>query len=284
MRFKAVFVVMFFLLVFGGFEVFLSADQDALEHPVFKPMPGSTLREQSSKRQDYSTFKFRIKEGSAVRSVEKSGQFWELRYEFRDAAGKINSSISRAEVIGNYVSAVKEKGGEIHSQGSNYLVFSIPRQGGGTSWVKLTSNAGNYVLSVIDEEALDPVLSFGAEELKLALDAEGRVAVYGINFAVNEAFLQLGAEEVIKEFVKLLQVYPDLKIEIQGHTDNTGSAEHNHQLSKRRADAVKQYMQLFGVDSSRMVSKGYGMTQPLADNGMEEGRAQNRRVELVKIK
>lgn len=284
MKSKALLAMLFFLLVFGGYEVFLSAGLESLEHPVIKPMPGSTLMEKSSKKQNFSTFKFKLKEGSALKNVEKGGQFWELRYEFRDAAGKVDRSISRAEVIGNYAAAAKEKGGKIQSQGSNYLVFSIPREGGGTSWVKLTSNAGNYVLRVIDEEPLEPVLSFGAEELKLALDAEGRVAVYGINFAVNEAFLQLGAEDVIKEFVKLLELYPDLKIEIQGHTDNTGSSEHNLQLSKRRAEAVKQYMLLFGLDSSRMISKGYGMTKPLADNGTEEGRAQNRRVELVKIK
>lgn len=284
MKLKAVLVIMFFLLVFCGLESFTIAGQDTLEHPVVKPMPGSILKAKISKKQNYSTFKFRVKEGNKVSSVEKGGQYWELRYEFRDADGKIDRTISRAEVIGNYVAAVKEKGGAILSQGSNFLVFSVPRQDGGKSWVKLTSNAGNYVLSVIDEKALEPVLSFGAEELKLALDADGRVAVYGINFAVNEAFLQLGAEDVIKEFVKLLQSYPDLKIEIQGHTDNTGAAEHNLQLSKRRADTVKQYMLLFGLDSSRMVAQGYGMNNPVADNNTEEGRAQNRRVELVKIK
>ncbi len=144
--------------------------------------------------------------------------------------------------------------------------------------------SADYTLEIIDEKPLVPVLSFGAEELKKALDAEGRIAVYGINFAVDSDRLQLGAEKILSEFVKLMTLYPDLKIEIQGHTDNTGAAQHNLDLSGRRAESVKNFIVLFGVESSRLVSKGYGLTKPIESNDTEEGRAKNRRVELAKIK
>jgi outer membrane protein OmpA-like peptidoglycan-associated protein len=73
-------------------------------------------------------------------------------------------------------------------------------------------------------------------------------------------------------------------LEIQGHTDNKGSNDHNMKLSKHRANTVINYLELFGIDSKKLKAKGYGETKPVASNDTEEGRAKNRRVELVKIK
>ena len=88
--------------------------------------------------------------------------------------------------------------------------------------------------------------------------------------------------ELLAEIVKLMLLYPELSLEIQGHTDNQGTAEHNLDLSRRRADTVRRFILLFGVGESRLVSEGYGLTRPVAPNDTEEGRAKNRRVELVK--
>ena len=75
----------------------------------------------------------------------------------------------------------------------------------------------------------------------------------------------------------------DLKIEIQGHTDNTGSAENNLDLSKRRAETVKAFLLTYGIGSPRMVPRGYGEEKSIAPNDTEESRALNRRVELVRL-
>ncbi len=271
-------------LIMSSLSVLAFQDNEKLEHPVIKPMPGANLIERSSKHESYFTLTIRVVEGGMRVSKDVSGEYWRLRYELLDSNGVKIKSVSRGEIIGNYVSAALEKGGREHSKGSNSLVFSIPRKDGGTTWAKLIIASADYTLHIIDEKPLVPVLSFGAEELKKALDAEGRVAVYGINFAVDSDRLQLGAEKVLSEFVKLMTLYPDLKIEIQGHTDNTGAAQHNLELSGRRAESVKNFIVLFGVESSRLVSKGYGMTNPIETNDTEEGRAKNRRVELMKIK
>jgi outer membrane protein OmpA-like peptidoglycan-associated protein len=77
-----------------------------------------------------------------------------------------------------------------------------------------------------------------------------------------------------------LQSNPDLKLEISGHTDNTGKAEANLSLSQKRADAVKQYLVQKGIDAGRIKATGYGQQHPLYDNKTEEGKAKNRRVEL----
>jgi len=270
-------------LIMSSLTVFTFQDDKKIEHSVIKPMPGASLIERSSKHESYFTLRLVAKEGGKKVTKEVSGEYWRLRYEMLDSSGEKIRSISRGEIIGNYISAALEKGGTEHSKGSNFLVFSVPRKDGGQTWAKLIVSSSDYTLEIIDEKPLVPVLSFGAEELKKVLDSEGRIAVYGINFAVDSDRLQLGAEKVLAEFVKLMTLYRDLKIEIQGHTDNTGVAQHNLDLSSRRAETVKKIMVLYGIESSRLVSKGYGMTKPIESNDTEEGRAKNRRVELVKI-
>ena len=115
------------------------------------------------------------------------------------------------------------------------------------------------------------------------IDIDGDVVVYGINFAVDSDRLEPGSEKVLTEMVKLMRNEPQLRIEIQGHTDNTGSADYNLKLSDRRVATVREFLILFGIDPARMISKGYGLSRPVATNDTEEGRALNRRVELHRM-
>jgi len=80
-----------------------------------------------------------------------------------------------------------------------------------------------------------------------------------------------------------LKKNPDVEVTIDGHTDNTGSDEVNNPLSVQRAEGTKKYLVSKGVDAVRLMTKGFGSTQPVADNETEEGRAKNRRIE-IKIK
>ena len=81
----------------------------------------------------------------------------------------------------------------------------------------------------------------------------------------------------------MLKAHPDLKLTIEGHTDNVGDAAANQTLSEQRAAAVAQYLETtYQIDASRLATKGYGATKPVASNDTPEGRQQNRRVELVK--
>jgi len=88
---------------------------------------------------------------------------------------------------------------------------------------------------------------------------------------------------MLREIAKLLQQNPDLKVYVVGHTDNVGDANYNMDLSKRRAEAVVQTLvSQYGIQENRLKAMGVGLFAPISSNGTEEGRAKNRRVELVK--
>jgi len=120
------------------------------------------------------------------------------------------------------------------------------------------------------------------EELKARPTDRGMVVTLGdILFATNRATLTAGAEKNIDQLSQFMNKYPTRKIVIEGHTDSRGSSEYNLTLSKRRADAVKKALVEKGVDESRIATKGYGETSPVASNKTAAGRQQNRRVEVI---
>lgn len=104
-----------------------------------------------------------------------------------------------------------------------------------------------------------------------------------VNFAVDKTEILPESQPQIEQILKLLNNNKDLNIAIYGHTDNTGTSQHNLELSKGRAKSVMQTLVSKGVNSRRLSFEGFGDTQPIATNDTEEGRAKNRRVELVKM-
>ncbi len=107
-----------------------------------------------------------------------------------------------------------------------------------------------------------------------------RVILKGVLFRNNSVALAVASHAVLDNMADILRKHPNLRIEVAGHTDNTGSAQHNVRLSRQRAEAVRLYLVSQGVDASRIVSKGYGPANPVTNNATDEGRAENRRVEL----
>jgi OOP family OmpA-OmpF porin len=100
----------------------------------------------------------------------------------------------------------------------------------------------------------------------------------------NSSYMKAEAYPLLDEVAIILEKNPEMEVEVQGHTDNTGTAEYNQWLSEKRAQKVKDYLVSKGIDPSRLEAKGYGFTQPVASNDTAEGRAQNRRVELKRLR
>jgi OOP family OmpA-OmpF porin len=102
----------------------------------------------------------------------------------------------------------------------------------------------------------------------------------GVNFETNSDRLRPGAENVLEDAAETLKRNPGLDVEVAGHTDSQGAAEYNQGLSERRARTVMDYLIGRGVDEDMLSFRGYGESQPIADNATAAGRAENRRVEL----
>jgi outer membrane protein OmpA-like peptidoglycan-associated protein len=119
-------------------------------------------------------------------------------------------------------------------------------------------------------------------ELRKGLAASGRARLYGILFDTDKATIKPESLPTLDEVVTLMNAEPGWQITVEGHTDATGAAAHNQTLSEQRAAAVKAYLVAKGVAEPRLATGGFGASKPVADNATELGRAQNRRVELVR--
>ena len=123
----------------------------------------------------------------------------------------------------------------------------------------------------------------GGNDLYGALQAEGRVVTEGITFDTASATLKPESFAVVQEIAAMMQEHPGLRVRIEGHTDAQGDAASNQRLSEQRAAAVQTMLTGLGVAAGRLESAGLGSTRPVASNDTAAGRAQNRRVELVRL-
>lgn len=145
------------------------------------------------------------------------------------------------------------------------LVFNLH------GWDKGPTMVGNFHIAA------------GGKKLYDALAEKGRVATQGIYFDTGSDRLRPESSATLKEIGTMLKEHPELKLTIEGHTDNVGAAESNQALSDKRAAAVRQFLvDTYQVDAGRLTAKGLGQTKPVAPNDTPEGRQSNRRVELVK--
>lgn len=111
-------------------------------------------------------------------------------------------------------------------------------------------------------------------------DLDKEYKLHGVNFEFDSARLTEESKAILDEALRILQRHPDLKVEIAGHTDSTGSDSYNQGLSQRRAQSVLDYLVGKGANAANLTAKGYGESSPVASNDTKEGRAENRRVEF----
>ncbi len=179
--------------------------------------------------------------------------------------------ISNALLTSAYRDALTKAGWVIVHEG-NSVITAHYVQRGRNIWAMVSPNPGGYILNVADA---------GAVDLGATLEKACHVALYGVLFDFNKSTLQPSSDAVLEPVANLMAADKTLKLEVQGHTDNVGNDAYNQTLSEARAKAVVTWLTQHGVAADRLSSKGYGKTKPIADNGSDEGRARNRRVEIA---
>jgi outer membrane protein OmpA-like peptidoglycan-associated protein len=164
--------------------------------------------------------------------------------------------------------------------GDRATVLKI-NKGGKEIWAQVHPNnrGGGYALYIAERETMKQ--SIAVNELVDEINKKGFIALY-INFDTGKGTIKPDSFSQLDQVVTALKQATELKLEVGGHTDNVGTPAANMSLSEIRAKAVMKYLTNKGIAASRLTVKGYGQTSQVADNRSEEGRARNRRVELVK--
>lgn len=165
------------------------------------------------------------------------------------------------------------------SDGSTVMLQFIT----GVASNKLTGSAATW-LQIVEPKAMQTgQVTINEKALQAGLEAEGKVALYGLFFDTGKAEIKPESKPQLEEMAKLLQSQAQLKVFIVGHTDNVGGFEANHSLSLKRAEAVVAALSTapYKIDAKRLQAKGAANIAPVASNAAEAGRARNRRVELV---
>ena len=256
------------------------ADADgSKDHPMLSRFPGYYIEEYDP--QDFGTYTFQLGDD---KEQKIEGRYWKISYWLKDGAKKGGP----VELGRNYANLFTQRGGkklyDTLDAGGGILTARMPA-GGKNFWLEVdVSNSGEvYELTVVEEAAMAQHVEFTAMELARLLNEQGSVALHGILFDTGRATIRDESKGELQSVGDLLKQQPALRLEIQGHTDNVGNTESNRRLSEARAAAVKQYLvSYFGVAGDRLLTAGLGDTKPVGDNKTDEGRAQNRRVELVK--
>jgi len=153
----------------------------------------------------------------------------------------------------------------------------------GPQWAHLYTEGRGYRLLLVKTKAMEQSMQANADGWAQQINQTGRVSIYGINFDTGKATLKPDSEAVLNEVAALLQKQADWHMLIAGHTDNVGNDAVNTPLSRQRAEAVIAWLATKGIDKARLTPAGFGSKKPLAENNTEEGRAKNRRVDLVKL-
>ncbi len=127
------------------------------------------------------------------------------------------------------------------------------------------------------------VVAEGAMPLYERLMSEGSFSTTDIQFDVNRADIKPESSGIIDQVFQLMRVHQDLRFSVEGHTDSDGDAELNQRLSQQRAESVVRALIEKGISPDRLTAKGWGASKPVADNATEQGKAQNRRVEFIRL-
>lgn len=256
----------------------------AKDHPLLTRYPASFITEYTK---NYNSVEFAVGKAADGQPQRQAieGDATVITYFHKDA-GKQPSAL---QLLRNYQNAITAIGGEtvyerLPRDGDGGELTLKVNTGGKQVWVLVepgifSAPTQSYKLAIVEVAAMQQVVS--ANKLLDELNRNGFIALY-INFDTGKAELKADGQATVREIVAMLKSAPAMKISIEGHTDNVGAAASNKALSDARARSVMAAVAAGGIAANRLAAVGHGPDKPIADNRSEDGRAKNRRVELVR--
>ena len=265
-----------FALLFPTIHVSAAQDvEGSKDHPLFNRLPNYHIDDYTMSEFDsYDGF---VASDGSYKTVE--GRTYYINYYYDEGT----QYLSEAAVLRNYKEAFKKIGGVVHYEDGTNVYMSLDK-GGMVTWVQVQAwNGGQGVaLHIVEEAAMEQHIVADADALAQEISATGKAAVYGIYFDTGKAVVKPESEAALAEIEKLLGSIPEMEVFVVGHTDSVGNFDSNMELSRRRAEAVVDALvSKHGVDRDRLEPHGVGPLAPASSNRSDDGRARNRRVELV---
>ena len=247
----------------------LSFPQDiegSKDHPMFNRISGFYITDY--KVEDFGTHEFYYENDQYV-MVEGKKTYIYYECDCEDAPLKI---------IRNYSNAAKIIGGN-SVEYTDHTATILIKEGNKETWVEVWATPETYSLTIIEKGEVEQEIT--ANAILKELNETGKAILY-INFDSGKSTIKKESMPVVEQIIEMMKQAPDIKISVEGHTDSDGSNESNLKLSEARAQAVVDAIIKGGIDASRLSSAGFGEEKPIADNNTDEGKAKNRRVELIK--
>jgi outer membrane protein OmpA-like peptidoglycan-associated protein len=248
---------------------------DCRDYPLFTRMPGFDCA--VSRESDFDAYDFRTNAEGELKAVE--GKSYTIQYGLKEGARPVGC----LGTIRNYQNVfLKVNGKTLYTAPNDSGYMDAVYTGtfkGKEIWMHVEARPDTIDLHIIEKVAMTQSIS--VNEMYDAIQGQGFVALH-INFDTGKAALKEDGIKAVKDIVGMMKAHPELKLSVEGHTDNAGEPAANKTLSQNRAKAVADAIVKEGVEAKRLSSAGFGQEKPVADNRAETGRAQNRRVELVK--
>jgi len=239
------------------------------DHPLLTRMKDFFIAAYEVK--DFDSHGFKDSTGG---DLTGEGRKYIIQYDLKEGA----KAPTALQITRNYVNAVKKIGGSAYEYTEGTAFLNVKKEGK-EAWVEVYATGDSYTLTIVEKGELAQEVK--ATDMLKALKEKGRIALY-IHFDTGKAVLKPESKNSISQIVALMKENTDLKVAVEGHTDDVGTPQSNQTLSEKRAQAVVDAIVKEGVDGKRLSAAGLGQTRPIADNKTEEGKAKNRRVELVK--
>ena len=308
---KAAQKVAIFLALLAVSAALAVAQEENKDHPLVKRYPGSGVFGGDNaitvaQFDEYNLVTGPIKNGKPTKTVHLEGKVFIAPYSNPDDRSVLEiyknyqQELSKAGFQTLFACNAAECGGDSEDGivpkfyatqdvgwSNRYLAAKLARPEGDV-YVSLLVHAqgrtgGGSDLAVIEVKPMENKDLVDAASLANSISTTGHASIYGIYFDTGKADVKPESDATLKEIAKLLQQDAKLKLYVVGHTDNQGTLEANMDLSMRRANAVSQVLAAkYGVATARLKALGDGPSSPVASNEAEDGRARNRRVELVK--